>query len=274
MKTYQSLKLQSLVIALVFVIISLIGISLFPGLYVLPVTAALALVGLSWRLYRALHRQIREQQFTEFRQLEALTGLYATLDIQHPLPRTRHTAASPDFLHLLSNEIFRLRPRTIVEVGSGTSTLVAAYCLKKIGSGKILSLDHLQKYADITCDTIRSHGLEDFADVVHAPLKQYDFGDLSQQWYDDASLQEVNSIDLLIVDGPPMNVAARARYPAIPVLQNKLSDYVVVLLDDGAREAETETVDLWKQKFGLECSLEPLEKGAFRGTFRQPIAGR
>ena len=270
MKPYQTLKSQSLIIALLFIVSTLIGVYLFPAAIVVPITAALGMVGLIWRVYRALHRQIGEQQFSEFRQMEALSGLYGTLDIQHPLPRTRHTAASPDFLHFLANEIFRLRPQLIIEVGSGTSTLVAAYCLKKIGSGKIVSLDHLQKYADITRQTVLSHQLQNFAEVLYAPLKDYEIDGAVHPWYDHSSLDQYDSIDLLIVDGPPMNVAARARYPAVPLLNNKLHKDSVVLLDDGSRWAETETVKLWKKQFGLDFSEQPMEKGAFRCFYSAP----
>lgn len=263
MKPYQTLKQQTLAIAVLFVIASSIGLFFFSSMVVILITASLAAVGLCWRLYRALHRQIGEQQFAEFRQMEALSGLYSTLDIQHPLPLTRNTAASPDFLHLLASEIFRIKPELIVEVGSGTSTLIAAYCLKKIGRGKIISLDHLEKYADITRQTILSHGLENYASVIHAPLKNYDLDGASYRWYDDAVLPDSDDIGLLIVDGPPKDVSAWARYPAIPLLGERLRPDASVLLDDGARRDETAIVAAWQDKYGLGYSIAPTEKGAF-----------
>ncbi|HKJ52878.1 MAG TPA: hypothetical protein VKB27_15345, partial [Gammaproteobacteria bacterium] len=116
--------MQSLVVALVFVVVTLVGIQFFSSFIVILITASLGAVALSWRLFRALYKQIELQQFKVFRQSESLAGLYATLDIQRPLPRTRHWAASPDFLHLMAGEIFRLQPELIVEAGSGTSTLM------------------------------------------------------------------------------------------------------------------------------------------------------
>jgi predicted PurR-regulated permease PerM len=90
MKPYQTLKLQSLIIALLFIVATLVGVQYLQPVVVIPVTAAAALVALCWRLFRALHRQIEIQQFKVFRQSESLSGLYNTLDIQYPLPRTRH----------------------------------------------------------------------------------------------------------------------------------------------------------------------------------------
>ena len=263
MRAYRKFKQQSLAIAVVFIVISLVGVQLFSPLVVLLIVAPLFLVALSWRLYRALDQQLGEQQFNEYRQQEALSAIYNTLDIQHPLPRMRHTAASPDFLHLMASEIFRLRPQTIVEVGSGTSTLIAAYCLRKIGAGKIVSLDHLQKYADITRQTIDSHGLGEFAEVIHAPLKPYSIDGREFQWYDDAGLRDIEQIDVLIVDGPPQEVSSDARYPAIPLLQSRLHADSIVLLDDGAREDETRIVKQWKQNHGFDYAEVNTEKGAF-----------
>lgn len=267
MKPYQTLKLHSLVIAILFIVFTLVGVQYLPSLIVILTTASLALTALSWRLYRALHRQIEIQQFKVFRQTEALAGLYNTLDIQHPLPTTRHRAASPDFLHLLAREIFRVQPEFIVEAGSGTSTLVAAYCLKKLGRGKIISLDHLEKYADISRQTIKSHGLDKFAEVRYAPIKEYEIDDKKYPWYDNTGLEALGRIDLLVVDGPPRNIAADARYPAIPILIDKLHENSIVLLDDGARPAEKEIVAQWKQKYGLDYTVEPMEKGAYSCHF-------
>lgn len=267
MKPYQTLKLHSLVIAILFIVFTLIGVQYLPSLVVILTTASLAITALSWRLYRALHRQIEIQQFKVFRQAEALAGLYNTLDIQHPLPTTRHRAASPDFLHLLAREIFRVQPELIVEAGSGTSTLVAAYCLKKLGRGKIISLDHLEKYADISRQTIKSHGLDKFAEVRYAPIKEYEIDDKKYPWYDNTGLEALGRIDLLVVDGPPRNIAVDARYPAIPILIDKLHENSIVLLDDGARPAEKEIVAQWKQKYGLDYTVEPMEKGAYSCHF-------
>ena len=267
MKPYQTLKLQSLVLALVFVMVTLVGVQFFSSFVVILITASLGIVGLSWRLFRALNKQFELQQFKVFRQSESLAGLYATLDIQRPLPRTRHYAASPDFLHLTATEIFRLQPELIVEAGSGTSTLIAAYCLRKLGRGKIISFDHEENYADISRQTISAHGLDDYAEVVYAPIKEYEIEGRTYQWYDDANLDPIQRIDMIIVDGPPKSIALDARYPAVPLLISKLHEKSIVLVDDGARPGEKEIVSKWKQNYGLHFSSEITEKGAYSCYF-------
>ncbi len=267
MKHYQKFQLQTLLVAVAFILGTLVGIKFFSPLATVLCTASIAISVLSWRLFRNLQKQSRDLQNNIFRQIESLSGLYGTLDIQHPLPRTRATAASPDFLHLLASEIFRCQPQLIVEVGSGTSTLIAAYCLKKMGRGKILSLDHLEQYANITRQTIHSHDLENFAEVHFAPLRSYETEGDKSCWYDREVLDGVEGIDMLIVDGPPQDVAERARYPAVPLLREKLHRDTVVLVDDGDREDESRIVSLWKEKYGLDFSRHATEKGAFVCNF-------
>ncbi len=267
MNPYQTLKLQSLVITVLFIVITLLGVQYFSPLTVILITAPIVAVALSWRLFRAIHKQIEIQQFNVFRQVESLTGLYATLDINRPLPRTRHWAASPDFLHLVAEEILRRKPEFIVEAGSGTSTLIAAYCLRKLGRGKIVSLDHLEEYCGISRETLKSHGLDGFAEVLHAPIKEYEIEGKTYQWYDTAGLDSIQQIDMLIVDGPPKNDTEDARFAAIPLLIKRLHENSIVVVDDGSRPGEREIVAKWKQIYGLHYRPELAEKGAYSCYF-------
>lgn len=43
-------------------------------------------------------------------------------------------------------------------------------------------------------------------------------------------------IDLIVVDGPPANSHKDARYPALPLLADKMSKRAAILMDDGRRE--------------------------------------
>ena len=50
---------------------------------------------------------------------------------------------------------------------------------------------------------------------------------------------------------------------AVPLLREKLHRDTVVIVDDGDREDESRIVSLWKEKFGLNFTRQPTEKGAF-----------
>jgi hypothetical protein len=46
---------------------------------------------------------------------------------------------------------------------------------------------------------------------------------------------EITGVDLLFVDGPVGDTSPQARYPALPVLADRLTDDTLVLLDDSNR---------------------------------------
>jgi predicted O-methyltransferase YrrM len=150
-----------------------------------------------------------------------------------------------------------------VEAGSGVSTLIAGYCLKQLGGGRIVSLDHAEAYAEITQDRVRQHGLEDHASVRYAPLRPFAIGGHSWLWYDVQPIEDLESIDMLIIDGPPWDTQALARYPALPILFGRLSRNAVILMDDGFRQDEQEIVDRWRQHFeAFVAERIDTEKGA------------
>ena len=85
-----------------------------------------------------------------YRQTEALFSLFSLLKIRRPLPPLRDFAISPDFANLLVALIDETRPRVILELGSGASTLITGYRLQQLGQGRIISLEHDEKYAAVT----------------------------------------------------------------------------------------------------------------------------
>src|SRR5262245_66146381 len=89
---------------------------------------------------------------------------------KHPLPRMRRWAISPDFAALMASWIRRVRPRLIVEVGSGVSTLIAAYCLQELGRGRIVSRESDADVAEVSRQNVEEHGLAASTRIVHAAL--------------------------------------------------------------------------------------------------------
>ena len=74
-------------------------------------------------------------------QMEAMQSLYAIFKFNTPLPATRKMAASPDFLKLVVDTILTEKPKLVVELGSGISTILAGKALEKNGDGDIISID-------------------------------------------------------------------------------------------------------------------------------------
>lgn len=172
--------------------------------------------------------------------------------------------AAPDFLAFLSNWIVRRRPKTIVELGSGLSTLVAAACMAKTGIGKLVSLDHERKYADRTVALLESFGLGFNVSVRYAPLGSHFLGSREVLWYDyKPHLDDMNPIDLLVVDGPPGRIGPLARYPALPLLKRTLAARAVIVMDDGRRPDEREIAERWECEFDLRVKWIGHKKGTY-----------
>lgn len=192
-----------------------------------------------------LRRMVREHVAHLGRELQAHASLLHALDPIRPLPQLGGHALSAHRALLLHNLFLEHRPGTIVEFGSGTSTLFAAYFVRSAGSGRVVSFEHDAGYAELTRKLLARHGLEGFAQVVHAPLSEVSVGGETWRWYrvDPAMLPE--QVDFLFVDGPPRKTCKLARYPAVPALASRMVKGTVVLLDDAARKDEQEIGRRW-----------------------------
>tara|TARA_Y100000996_G_scaffold630_1_gene570 strand:- start:467 stop:1240 length:774 start_codon:yes stop_codon:yes gene_type:complete len=185
-----------------------------------------------------------------YRQLEIYTTLINSLNIKKPILASNALddyAANPDFLFLINDIINKYKPSVIVEAGSGVSTLICAYSLQKLSNGKIFSLDHDKDYQSIVKSSISEHYLDNFVESIHAPL--VDYQNHNFKWYDIKELNRLNKIDLLIIDGPPVKFSKNIRYPAIPLLLNKIKKGAIIILDDCKRKEEKNVVSLWKKEF-------------------------
>ena len=159
----------------------------------------------------------------------------------------------------LVQHIIEKRPRTIVELGSGSSTIVISHCLQLLcdDAAVHVAIDHESKYLHRTQEHARLNGLEDRIIFLECPLERYEgFANL---WYGGvAEKLKGKRIDLLIVDGPPGPLQSFSRYPAVPLLHELLAPHCTVILDDAARSDEKEIVQRWANEFtDFEMSLYP-----------------
>ena len=199
-------------------------------------------------------------------QMEAMQSLYSIFQFNTPLPATRKMAASPDFLKLVVETILTEKPKLVVELGSGISTILAGKALEKNGNGDLISIDHDDKYAELTRKKICLEKLSDITKVVTAELKMHPINGQNYMWYEPSFVKEIKqNIDLLIIDGPPRIINKNARFPAIPLLKEYFTDDTVILLDDGRRKDEQNTVKLWlKELDKFTVDYFNTEKGSFK----------
>lgn len=214
-------------------------------------------------------RKLRLGQFDLYWQIESLQAIYRLLDITEPLPPMRRFALSPDAARELVLLMRKRQPEFIVEASSGVSTILAAYCLRQLGRGKVISLEHDAHYAEQTRQDLVRHGVSEWAEVVHAPLVDQQIGSRSSRWYDLSGVTLPERVDLLVVDGPPRYLQELTRYPAIPAMKDRLAPDAVVFVDDYADGGEKESVRLWCQEDGPFHVVEPRAEKGLAILYRQ-----
>src|SRR5689334_13030025 len=98
-----------------------------PNLLGLPLTDKLDLILAKLETLEARQDELLLEQRVLYRQIEALFALYHGIQFRAPLLGLRGWAASPDFLAIQIANIRQHKPKTILELGSGQSTLISAY---------------------------------------------------------------------------------------------------------------------------------------------------
>lgn len=191
---------------------------------------------------RVQNLNIAKEAGHSYRQSEAFAQLIKILDLKAPIPATRGWAGSPDLLLTLVSLVRKHKPKIIIELGSGVSTLVLA---KSVGrGGKVISIDNSEEYAGYTREMLRDHGIRN-VEIRVAPLKKY--GSDGAEWYDLSLLKTIKRVDLLLVDGPPATKNPSARFPALKEFLPKLSPRAVVVLDDAIRDSEAKLAEAFER---------------------------
>ena len=227
-------------------------------LWIILILATYVILLTQFHLYGTLRKDLENHQ----KKVQAYFSLFSMLQPRDSLPYMTEWAATPELALALLGEIRHTQPDSIVEIGSGISTIISSYGLQKNGQGKVFSLDHDQVYAQKTREQLKRHGVEVYAEVVDAPLVTRQINGSSWQWYDINSDVIPDKIDLLLVDGPPVKTDAMARYPALPLLHERLSEHAAIILHDAHRPSEKQTLQKWQQQFPeFSCETVDSEKG-------------
>ena len=199
----------------------------------------------------------------------------ANAGLPFPLAFGGVNALAADAAAVLAREVVVRRPKVVVELGCGASTILVGRLLQQLGAGRVYALQHERSSAVETRRQIEAAGLAAVAEVLDAPLAGRQVDDRQYRWYSiPEAVSGLDSIDLLIVDGPPQRIdpTGLPRYPALPFFAHRLSDGAVVFVDDAKRPAEMETVRLWLELVpGWEAQWVPTVRGTFVLTRRLPL---
>lgn len=234
---------------LVYTLLSVLSIVYLNGSALLFSLFFLSVFLIILTIFHQYHQQ-NEVLENQHYKIQAVGEIQNLLTFRAPIPPMNGWAATPELSITVLKEIISSKPNLIVELGSGVTTVINAYGLEKYNpSGRVISIDHDEEYAASTQSEIKLHSLEKFVELLFAPLKKMNLRGSSVTWYDLSSLNINRKIDLLIVDGPPVKTEKQARYPALPILYQYLSESCTIIIHDTHRKQESAIVKKWLQEF-------------------------
>lgn len=199
-------------------------------------------------LLHLYHSQNKKRDYLQYR-IQAINEITTLLDLRSPLPPMTGWAATPELAVTVLKTIQTYRPKNIIELGSGVTSIVSAYTVEKYSPvSNILSFDHDSAFAGKTKKEIEQHNLNRFIKVVHAPLTDIKIDGETWSWYQLDKDMINHGVDLLIIDGPPVKTQKNARFPALPLLYPYISKNGIIILHDSDRNTEAATLKKWTQE--------------------------
>lgn len=153
-------------------------------------------------------------------------------------------ALAPEALEWLAHFIQTQTIWSVIELGSGLSTILFAALQRDGLLERSLSLEHDANWYSHTIAQLKQKDLLDYAQVQLCPLRQVALHQELVKWYDITAIVPFTA-DLILVDGPPSHSDPLARQPAPHLLQPFIRSGTWIVLDDCQRQAEQETVTRW-----------------------------
>ena len=155
-------------------------------------------------------------------------------------------------LNFLDARIRELRPRAILEFGSGVSTVVLAGQMAGIHGGtrpRVFSVEESETYLEKTRWMLEDAGLSSHARLACRPLRERVIGGRRTTCYDldDVFLSTFVDLepDVIVVDGP--SGGGDVRFGTLPLVLGHLASPCTFFLDDALREAEIHVANLWRE---------------------------
>lgn len=227
------------------------------------------------------------KQVESFMRIQSFLGDADCLGDFHDWP------ISPDIGLFLIERMRGQQYDLIIEFGSGTSTALFARAINvlndrasasvshRVGlnfpNTDIVTFEHDKLYFNRTQQLLKSRGLEQRVQLVHAPLIDWSDGDQAHLYYDCENILSSLAAQyadrqlriLVLVDGPPSSTCKDARYPAVPSVFKAFGRHTIdLVLDDASRPEEKQVIELWrdfwkKRSFRVTESLIASEKGIY-----------
>jgi predicted O-methyltransferase YrrM len=188
--------------------------------------------------------------------LLAATATPLPAEIEAVLPDGRDEyEISPDLARLLAGIVLRCRPDSVLEFGSGRSSLVMARALGAAGGGRLTSVENAPAFGrDAWALTERVMGVDARQVVSKVRVMLTPGGPFNGYVEAAPALAARAPYDLVLIDGPSGPLGRDwTMFAAI----RHLNPGALVIVDDTARPGERRAVERWLRRWpGLSVVLD------------------
>ncbi len=161
------------------------------------------------------------------------------------------------------------RPSSVVEFGSGTSTVVIAALLAELdqdGPG-LVAFEQDPAWAERSRQALARRGLDRMATVIQLGIGESGDGPPGYLPTEEA-IEQLRRLppQLVLIDGPTLGSGA-SRLGTLDLVAPHLRDDATVLLDDALRDAELSVATAWRRRDDLTIhGIRPTAKGLLEAT--------
>ena len=183
-------------------------------------------------------------------------------------------ALDGESLDILQRLVGQVKPQSMLEFGSGSSTIALGWMLKELHGDsrlRLISVEQDQHWAKVARERIARHGLEDTVALIHAPLGAGPAG-IPAECYklSEQQLQQIGDLkpEMCLIDGPAYR-AGQSRNQVLEMVSDLLADQATILLDDCFRDPELSITARWDQRDDIELlGIWPTSKGVAQAILK------
>ncbi|WBL41312.1 class I SAM-dependent methyltransferase [Algoriphagus halophytocola] len=201
---------------------------------------------LEYRIVKST-REYSDFKFKELKAMEILKPYFPSSFVFE----TGYTLSFQEIQHI-ANDIVIHRPATILEVGSGLSTIILSNLISELGyNPEFISIDQdssWQKHLEEQCENVDFYNFEIGSNS--------EFAKDGGKWFElpKSSLLREKKYDLVIIDGPKGYESQFARFGIVYFLKERVNETSIVFLDDTDREDENYILEQMKELLPLKSS--------------------
>ena len=164
-------------------------------------------------------------------------------------------------------------PETVLEFGSGVSTVVSATLMRRIHGGgavRVFSVEQGEEAAAQTRERLDALGLNDMVSIHIAPVERVLIDAFESSGYA-VTVEQMGAFlgdvrpEMVLIDGPFGGYGA--RFSTLPVAHPWLADDAEIWMDDALRDSELAIAHWWEALGYLSSpTLQFTAKGIVRGV--------